>query len=872
MLNVLSKFTTHYRAVLSRSYELGTENGSGVITPADLLKALLEQKGSVGCEILSKTKKAVEVDTPIAVIDRPSVSSSVTVSPEVASIIEKSVLVAAKWTHQYVGTEHLLASLYEVLGAQMNALLEGTTFELDALKMFLSQVLKGVSKYSDEAADSIPNHDEHVEVNSSKRPARRRKTKTEALDYFGIDLTNKRVEKELDPVVGRESEINRIIQILGRRTKNNPILLGEPGVGKTAIVEGLAKRIASGNVPDQLMNKRIYQLDLTLMVAGSMYRGEFEQRLKQTLDEVKANPDIIVFIDEIHTIVGAGSVGNSMDASNILKPALARGQVRCIGATTYDEYKRHIESDPALERRFQPIHVQELSMEQSIEVLKGIRKGYEKHHGITIGDDAIEAAITLSTRYVPEKRLPDKAIDVIDEASSRSALLFGQDARLRGIRECERKLLDVRERKQDAVKKEQFPLALELKRQEEELSSRQMFLQAEVDLDSTRGRRVLTRSDIVAVISEMTKIPVGELQVEERMKFENIQNFLEQEIFGQSDVLADIVGYVKRARSGLSGRERPLGSFLFLGPTGVGKTETARVIAKTMFGSPDRLVRVDMSEFGEAFTVSRLIGSPAGYVGFREGGMLTEAIRRNPYSVILFDEIEKAHPDVFNVLLQVFDAGHLSDSAGKKVNFKNTIIVMTSNLGMKALNESAKIGFTAESVKGGMQALEQSFNEQKQEALFAIRKFFRPEFLNRLDKIAVFRPLTQSALLKIAEKELNNVSRSLVDQKIGFSWVPEVAELLTRGFDPAEGGRVVVRNVHEKLENELADRIIAGTLKSGSSVSLGINNDTIQFIVSEGIVSSGSKAVKARKPRAGRVKEKVVSGVESNIISTLEPN
>ncbi len=864
MLNVLSKFTTHYRAVLSRSYELGTKNGAGVITPTELLKAILEQKGSVGCEILSKTKKATETDTPIAVIDRPSVASLVTVSPEVASIIEKSVLIAARWEHQYVGTEHLLASLYEVLGNQMNALLDGVVFDLEVLKNFLSQVLKGVSKYSDDVMEELEDEDDRVTAKDPKKLSRRRRTKTEALDYFGIDLTNKRVEKELDPVVGRESEINRIIQILGRRTKNNPILLGEPGVGKTAIVEGLAKRIASGDVPDQLLNKRIYQLDLTTMVAGSMYRGEFEQRLKQTLDEVKANPDVIVFIDEIHTIVGAGSVGNTMDASNILKPALARGQVRCIGATTFEEYKRHIESDSALERRFQPIHVQELGVDEAIEVLRGIRKGYEKHHGITIGDDAIETAVRLSARYIPEKRLPDKAIDLIDEASSRSALMFGQDARLREIRECERKLAEVRGKKQEAVKKEQFPLALELKRQEEELSARQMFLQAEVDRDSVRERRTLGSADVVAVISEITKIPVGELQAEERVKFEHVLDLLEQEIFGQSDVLGEIVGYVKRARSGLSGRERPLGSFLFLGPTGVGKTETARVLAKTMFGNEDRLIRVDMSEFGEAFTVSRLIGSPAGYVGYREGGMLTEAVRRNPYSVILFDEIEKAHPDVFNVLLQVFDAGHLADSAGKKVNFKNTIIIMTSNLGMKALNESAKIGFTAESVKGGMEVLEQSFREQKEEALSAIRKFFRPEFLNRLDKIAVFRPLTQSALLRIAEKELNKVSLSLRDQKMSLFWSPDVVEFLTRGFDPAEGGRVVIRNVHEKLENELADRIIAGTLGAGGTISLSVQDDAIHFTVVEGTVLQGLKLKKPRKPRVVKVKERVGVGTTEN--------
>jgi len=856
MLNVLSKFTSHYRAVLSRSYELGMKSGSGVITSAELLKALLEQKGSVGCEILLKTKKATEEGAPVAVIDRPAISSSVTVSPEVASVIEKSVLIAAQWEHQYVGTEHLLASLYEVLGSRMNALLEGVKFDLEVLKTFVSQVLKGVSKYSDDVMEEFDN-DDAVKAKETKRSVRRRKTKTEALDYFGIDLTSTYVEKELDPVVGRESEINRIIQILGRRTKNNPVLIGDPGVGKTAIVEGLAKRIAAGDVPDKLLNKKIYQLDLTLMVAGSMYRGEFEQRLKQTLDEVKANPDIIMFIDEIHTIAGAGAVGGSMDASNILKPALARGQIRCIGATTFEEYKRYIESDSALERRFQPIHVQELGIDQAIEALKGIRRCYEQHHGITIGDDAIEAAVRLSVRYMPEKRLPDKAIDVIDEASSRCALLFGQDTRLREIRECERKLLEVRGKKHDAVKKEQFPLALELKRQEEALLARQMCLQAEIDRDgSVRQRRSLSSADVVAVISEMTKIPVGELQAEEQVKFEHALDLLEQEIFGQSDALSDIVGFVKRARAGLSGHERPLGSFLFLGPSGVGKTETARVLAKTIFGSVDRLIRVDMSEFGEAFTVSRLIGSPAGYVGYREGGMLTEAVRRNPYSVILFDEIEKAHPDVFNVLLQVFDAGHLTDAAGKKVNFKNTIIIMTSNLGMKALNESAKIGFTAESVNGGMETLEASFKEQKEDAIAAVKKFFRPEFLNRLDKIVVFRPLTQSALLKIAEKELNKVSESLKDQKIGFVWSPDVVEFLASGLDPVEGGRMVVRNVHEKLENELADLIIAGTLKSGSVVSLEVQDGGIAFTVSK----PGSKIKQSRKSRVLRAKEKIAVG------------
>ncbi len=651
--------------------------------------------------------------------------------------------------------------------------------------------------------------------------------KGSALEYFTTDLTNAEIQRDIDPVIGRAKEIERLMHILSRRTKNNPVLIGDPGVGKTAIVEGLAKSILRGEVPEALLGKRILALDLGLVVAGTMYRGEFESRLKQIVDEIKADPNIILFIDEVHTIIGAGSASGSMDAANLLKPALAKGHIRAIGATTMEEYKKYIESDPALERRFQPIVVKEPSVEESIAIIRGIRHNYEKFHHISITDEAIVAAAQLSARYIQDRFLPDKAIDLIDEAASKMKIARGGSPVAKQIRELEAERDHLEQHKQDAVQQEHFDQALELKQRQAVLTQKIDKLREKESKHGGPTNGAIGKHEIAETVSRITGVPLTELVKEERDRLIQLDTLLKRRIVGQDEAITAISDFIRRSRVGLSNPNKPIGSFIFLGPSGVGKTETAKEIARTIFEDENALIRIDMSEFQESFQITKLIGAPAGYVGYKEGTKLTDAVKRKPYSVILFDEIEKAHPDVFNLLLQVLDEGHLTDAVGKKINFKNTIIIMTSNVGLQSFNQAQSIGFEI-SDPSRRKELASQYDQLKRSVMADLQKKFRPEFLNRVDKTVVFRPLTLRDVEKIVDLHLHDVQRRLDVQKIKLKLTAKArGRLAELGFSPEYGARSVQRIIQEHVENPLAGLLLAGTVKSGQTVTIAVHDGKI---------------------------------------------
>jgi ATP-dependent Clp protease ATP-binding subunit ClpC len=663
------------------------------------------------------------------------------------------------------------------------------------------------------------------------RPQSLTMDKKNVLEYFTTDLTKKAGQGLVDPVIGRKKEIERLISILGRRTKNNPVLIGEAGVGKTAIVEGLALAIAKREVPDTLLDKKILSLDLALIVAGSMFRGEFENRLKQIIDEVKGNNNVILFIDELHTMVGAGATTGSLDAANILKPALARGELRAIGATTLSEYKKYIEHDAALERRFQPILVEEPSKEESVEILKGLRPNYEKHHNVEITDEAIKAAVDLSSRYIQDHFLPDKAVDLVDETAAFLRSIHSNSKAMKAKKKLEIDLQALEEEKTKAVLSQDFTTALHLRTQEEKL------LRQKTELESTAQKEnrpvySITAEDIANTVSVMTKIPLKKLAQNDIGKLSNLEKTLKAHIVGQDEAVAEIAKTIRRSRAGIADPGRPIGSFIFLGPTGVGKTETAKMIAQEVFEDPEALIRVDMSEFMERHNVARLIGAPAGYVGYEEGGRLTEAVRRKPYAVVLFDEIEKANPDVFNILLQILEDGQLTDAAGKRVNFANTIIIMTSNLGMQELTQQAtRIGFAdRDEAEDDKAKLEKEYDGIKEKLLETLKKDFRPEFINRIDKILVYRPLGFDQLKKITLLQIADLQERLTPQgvelKASSGLVKFIAE---KSFDPSQGARFIRKNVQDFLADPLAEKIIADNLKAGSVVNADVKNDKVTF-------------------------------------------
>jgi ATP-dependent Clp protease ATP-binding subunit ClpC len=717
----------------------------------------------------------------------------------------------------YVGTEHLLLALLREEEGVAGQVLTEMGVKLDHLRQQVMTLLGGDAQSPHTGVYQDPSVNFPPPQGSSKRKP---KSKTPTLDSFSRDLTQDAAEGRLDPVIGRNKEIERVVQILSRRTKNNPVLIGDPGVGKTAIVEGLAQRIVENQVPEILGNKRVVALDLSAMVAGTKYRGEFEDRLTKIVAEIKNAGDVVVFIDEMHTIVGAGAAEGAIDAANILKPSLARGEIQCVGATTLDEYRKHIEKDAALERRFQPIMVDEPTLEESIEILKGLRDRYEAHHAVKIGDDAIEAAVQLSFRYISDRYLPDKAIDLIDEASSRVRLanyVVPDD-----IKEGENRLQELIKEKEEAINAQEYEKAAQLRDEEQKLKE-----QIESERKEWANKRSLEmgtvgEEDIAAIVSSWTGIPVSKLAEEESERLVHLEEILHQRVVGQEEAVKAVARAVRRARAGLKNPQRPIGSFVFLGPTGVGKTELARALAEAMFGSDDAVIRLDMSEYMEKHAVARMIGSPPGYVGYDEGGQLTEKIRRKPYSVILLDEIEKAHPDVFNILLQVLEDGRLTDGQGRTVDFRNAVVIMTSNVGAESVRNAKVVGFTSAADS------EADYEKMKERMLEQMKHTFRPEFLNRIDETIVFQSLTEKELTEIVDLLIEELKTRVTENGYSLQVSDSAKELiLKKGYDPAFGARPLKRAIQRLVEDTVSEEILKRTVTPGDTIMVDASDDEI---------------------------------------------
>lgn len=733
-------------------------------------------------------------------------------TPRTKRVLRAAVIISSKTGYTYVGTEHLLLAILSESDSYAVAFLEELGVSVERLAQAVSKGMQGG------ADDGFGGFENQSAPNGSQKGG-------SALDKFGRDLTQAAKNGEIDPVIGREKEIQRVIQILSRRTKNNPVLIGEPGVGKTAVAEGLALEIAKGNVPEILKDKRVVSLDLTGMVAGAKYRGDFEERIKAAIDEVKKSKNTILFIDELHTIVGAGAAEGSADAANILKPSLARGDFQVIGATTLNEYRKYIEKDAALERRFQPVKVGEPTPEQAVQILKGLRDSYEAHHKVKITDEAINAAVTLSSRYIADRYLPDKAIDLIDEGASkvRLASLTSPD----NVKELEDEIADYEKEKASAINEQDFERAARLRDEQKELQTKLDDAKKKWQEQQKGNSGEVTAEDIAKIVSEWTGIPVVQLTKEESERLLNMENVLHERVIGQSEAVTAIAKAIRRGRVGLKDPKRPVGSFIFLGPTGVGKTELCKALAEAMFGDENAMLRLDMSEYMEKHTVSKLIGSPPGYVGFEEGGQLTEKVRRKPYSVVLFDEIEKAHPDVFNMLLQILEDGRLTDSQGRTVDFKNTIIIMTSNVGARLITEKqSSLGFNSEN-----ENVEESEKKDIKELVTGeLRKVFRPEFLNRVDDIIVFNKLNKDEIKQIAVKMLKTLENRLDKMNIKISFTDNaISEIADKGFDENYGARPLRRAIQNEVEDPLSEQMLEGKVKDGAVVTCDFADGQFTF-------------------------------------------
>ncbi len=731
-------------------------------------------------------------------------------TPRSKRVLELAFDEARRLGHNYVGTEHLLLGLIREGEGVAARVLQNLGVSLDNARSAVMSLLGGES-----------------EPGSAPRNGDKKATATPTLDSFGRDLTQMAREHKLDPVIGREQEIERVIQILSRRTKNNPCLIGEPGVGKTAIAEGLAQRIIEGVVPETLRDKRVITLDLASVVAGTKYRGEFEERLKKVVDEIRSAGNVVIFIDELHTLIGAGGAEGAIDASNILKPALSRGELQCIGATTLDEYRKHIEKDPALERRFQPITVEPPTVDEAIQILKGLRDRYEAHHRVRISDEALDAAVHLSDRYIADRFLPDKAIDLIDEAASRVRLQ--SHTAPNHLKELEQSLEQVRKEKEAAVKGQEFEKAASLRDREQKLKEELQQMQDQWREKQVSSQATVTEDDIAHIVALWTNIPVKRLAEEESARLLKLEEVLHHRVIGQEEAIKAVSRAIRRARAGLKNPKRPIGSFMFLGPTGVGKTELAKALAEAMFGDEDAVIRIDMSEYMERHNASRLVGAPPGYVGYDEGGQLTEKVRRRPYSVVLLDEVEKAHPEVFNILLQVLEDGRLTDSKGRTVDFRNTVIIMTSNAGAETIRRDTSVGFRLQDDQQ-----QSGYEKMKDKVMDELRRVFRPEFLNRLDEIIVFHQLTEAEIGKIVDLMVAEVAERLREFQMELDVSAEAKALLAKeGYDPVYGARPLRRAIQRRIEDQLSEEILVGKIQPGSKVQVGVKDGQLNFSPAE---------------------------------------
>ena len=805
MADRFDKFTERARRVLTLAQEEAQRFNHNYIGTEHLLLGLVREGDGVAAKVLSnlgvelnKVRSAVEFI--IGRGDRTT-SGEIGLTPRAKRVIELAVDEARRLNHSYIGTEHLLLGLVREGEGIAAGVLESLGVNLERVRGETTRILAQTQPAGAAAAGS----------------GGRQTARTPTLDQLGVDLTAAARSSQLDPVIGRENEIERVVQILSRRTKNNPVLIGEPGVGKTSIAEGLAHRIVQGDAPETLLGKRMLTLDIGSLVAGTKYRGEFEERLKKVIEEIRSAKNCILFIDELHMLVGAGAAEGAVDAANILKPALARGELQAIGATTLDEYRKHIERDAALERRFQPVRVDEPSTEETVEILKGIRGAYEEHHKLRISDDAIKAAAELSARYVSDRFLPDKAIDLIDEASAR--VRIRRHSTPPSVRDATKGLEALRREKDQAIGSQQYEYAAELREREVRLQAKLEELEQQVESEREGSELLVSDEDIRDVVSMWTGIPLTRIASEETARLIEMEQFLRDRVIGQDEAISAVAKAVRRARAGLKNPKRPIGVFMFLGPTGVGKTYLAETLAEFMFGSKDNIVRLDMSEFMEKHTVSRLVGSPPGYVGYDDGGQLTDLVRRRSYCLILLDEIEKAHPDVYNMLLQIFDDGHLSDAKGRKVDFRNTIIIQTSNVGSDLIRKDSRFGFNT--ATDDAKTAEQMYERMKDKVTEEMKRVFRPEFLNRIDQSVVFHSLQEEHIREIVDLELKDVRDNLREKEITLEVSKALLDYLgEKGFDPVFGARPLRRVIQNEVEDRLSDALLEGQFSEGARIRL----------------------------------------------------
>lgn len=819
---MLDRFTSKAKEAISLAVESAREFNNSYVGTEHLLIGLVQEGSGVAARVLEnhgvKESRLIELVSQLIVPDTPVSTADITgYTPRTQRVLENSYREAVRFHAQLIGTEHILISIIKESDSVAARLLN--TMNVTVQKVYVDLLVamgKDTTQFKSEY-QNMPGTGQRQKDGSS----------TPTLNSYSRDLTEMAREGKLDPVIGREGEIQRVIQILSRRTKNNPCLIGEPGVGKTAIAEGLASKIISGNVPETIKEKRVLTLDISAMVAGSKYRGEFEERIKKVLSEVREDGEVLLFIDEIHTIIGAGGAEGAIDASNILKPSLARGELQLIGATTIDEYRKYIEKDAALERRFQPVMVEEPTEEETFEILKGLRKNYQDHHNLKITDAALLAAVKLSTRYINDRFLPDKAIDLIDEASSKVRLVtYVMPKEVKTLQEDIKKL---ELQKEEAIKSEAYEKAADLKRKQEKKKEKIDKILAKWEKDKVNSKLTVTENDIAEVVSTWTKIPVKSLEEGEAQRLQRLESILHDRVVGQDEAVTAVSKAIRRGRVGLKDPKRPIGSFLFLGPTGVGKTELSKALAEAMFGTENAIIRVDMSEYMEKHSVSKIIGSPPGYVGYDEGGQLSEKVRRNPYSVILFDEIEKAHPDVFNILLQTLDDGHMTDAQGRKIDFKNTVIIMTSNAGAQNIIAPKTLGFASVSSE------EKNYNTMKEGVMDEIRRMFRPEFLNRIDEIIVFHSLTKENIREIVGIMLKSITKRTSAQLNISIEVDDAAKdfLVSKGYDSKYGARPLRRAIQNEIEDRLAEEILDNKIKSGDCIEITADSDKLKFSVKE---------------------------------------